>query len=245
MTGLLDRLRGDDPLYGVWCNLPGPVGVELVAGLRPDYVVIDLQHGWASEADLAAMIGAATASGVFPIVRPRYKDFAAIGRALDLGAHGVLVPNLDSVEEVRAVAAACAYPPSGTRSFGPMRALHHEPACLVMVESAAALNAIEDIARLPGVHGLYVGPYDLGLALGVTPGDLDHPAISAAIDRILAASALPVGAHATTGAAAARLRQRGCRILTVASDVSALTTAVRRELHEAGVDAAGSAQTGP
>jgi 4-hydroxy-2-oxoheptanedioate aldolase len=102
-----------------------------------------------------------------------------------------------------------------------------------MVESRAALEAIGGIVRVPGVHGVYVGPFDLGLSLGVTPGDPDEPVLSAAIDDVLAAAMaarLPVGVHAISGAVAARLRGRGCRLVTVGSDTGTLVAGVRADL---------------
>jgi 4-hydroxy-2-oxoheptanedioate aldolase len=227
------RLRGGSPLYGLWSTLPGVLPVELAARSGADYVVVDLQHGAAAEADLPGMLAAVATAGAIPLVRPRSKAFADIGRVLDLGAHGVVVPNVDSVQDAVAAAAACAYPPRGGRSFGVLRPGPAEAACLVMVESRAALAAVADLARVPGVHGLYVGPYDLGLSLGVPPGDVSGTELSAAVDTVLAAAAgpgLPVGVHAATGAVAARLRERGCRLVTAGSDASALAAALAADL---------------
>ena len=232
-TTFLERLRSTEPLYGVWSTIPGPIPVELAARTGVDYVVVDLQHGGATEADLPGMLAAISVAGAYPLVRPRYKDFASIGRVLDLGAAGVVVPNVDSFSDAAAAAAACAYPPRGARSSGQLRAGPEEPACIVMVESGAALDAIAGIVRVSGVHGLYVGPFDLGLSLGATPGDPDDPVLSAAIDGVLAAAAaarLPAGVHATSGTVAARLRGRGCRLITVGSDAGVLTAGIHADL---------------
>src|SRR5664280_2385031 len=137
-VSLRDRLRCAEPLFGVWSTIPGPIAAEVIVGPGVDYVVVDLQHGGAGEADLAGMLAAIAAGGAYPLVRPRSPAFADIGRALDLGAHGVVVPNVDSAEQAVAAAAACAYPPAGTRSFGLLRPGPAEPACLVMVASRAA-----------------------------------------------------------------------------------------------------------
>lgn len=228
-TSFVQRLRGDAPLYGVWSTLPGLLPAELVARTGVDYVVVDGQHGGATESALPGMLVAIEAAGAVPLVRPRYRHFADIGRALDAGAAGVVVPNVDSVQDAVLAAAACAYPPTGNRSFGPFRPGPLQPACIVMIESSAALQVVHEIVRVPGVHGLYVGPFDLGLSLGVEPGDADGPVLSAAIDAVLAAAGtvgLPVGVHATSGAAAARLRRRGCRLVTVGSDAGVLCAGV-------------------
>ena len=240
-VSLRDRLRCAEPLFGVWSTIPGPIAAEVIVGPGVDYVVVDLQHGGAGEADLAGMLAAIAAGGAYPLVRPRSPAFADIGRALDLGAHGVVVPNVDSAEQAVAVAAACAYPPAGTRSFGLLRPGPAEPACIVMVESRAALDAMGDLVRVPGLHGIYVGPFDLGLSLHVTPGDAHEPVLSAAIDTVLAAAEaaeLPAGVHATSGTVAARLRRRGCRLITVGSDAGALTAGITADLAAARADPA-------
>lgn len=234
-----DRLRDRQPLYGVWSTLPGPLAVELLARSAADYVVVDCQHGGATDADLPGMIVAIEAAGTAPLVRPRHRHFADIGRALDAGAAGVIVPNVDSAADAVVVAAACAYPPTGTRSFGQLRPGPQHPACIVMIESAAALAAVADIASVPGVSALYVGPFDLGLSLGVPPGDVDGLELSAAIDTVLAAASavdIPVGVHATTGAVAAGLRRRSCQLITVGSDAGMLAAGLAESLATARAD---------
>lgn len=239
-TQFLHRLdQRTQPLYGAWSTLPGPLPVELLARSGADYVVVDCQHGGATDADLPGMIAAIEAAGAFAFVRPRHRHFADVGRALDAGAGGVIVPNVDSGEDAAAVAAACAYPPAGARSFGQLRPGPTQPACIVMIESAAALAAVTEIVAVPGVSGLYVGPFDLGLSLGVVPGDADDPVLSAAIDTVLSAAdrvGIPVGVHATTGTAAARLRRRGCRLITVGSDAGLLATGLETALAQAAAD---------
>jgi len=238
-TSLRDRLGDPQPLYGVWSTLPNAMAAAVLAGADVDYVVVDLQHGGAGEADLPGMLAAIAAGGAYPLVRPRSQAFADIGRVLDLGAHGVVVPNVDSVAQAEAVAAACAYPPAGTRSWGQLQAGPPDPVCVVQVESQAAVDAVGDLVQVSGISGIYVGPYDLGLSLGVTPGDADEPALSAAIDRVLTAAGaagLPVGVHATSGGSAAALRRRGCRLITVGSDAGALRAGVTADLVAARAD---------
>lgn len=233
------ELLGRQPLYGVWSTLPGPLPVELVARSGADYVVIDCQHGGATDADLPGMTVAVEAAGAAALVRPRHRHFADIGRALDAGAAGVIVPNVDSAADAAAAAAAAAYPPAGTRSFGQLRLGPQQPACIVMIESAAALAAVADIASVPGVSALYVGPFDLGLSLGVPPGDIDGPELSAAIATVLTAAGdvgIPVGVHATNAAVAARLRRRGCQLITVGSDAGVLAAGLAVSLATARAD---------
>src|SRR5215470_5586114 len=93
------RLLGREPLYGAWSVVPSPLSVRLLATAGLDYVVIDLQHGGATEADLPAMTSAIRLAGATPIARVRHAHTADIGRALDLGCDGVIVPNIDSAAQ--------------------------------------------------------------------------------------------------------------------------------------------------
>ena len=112
------RLLAREPLYGAWSVVPSPLSVRLLAAAGLDYVVIDLQHGGATEADLPALTGAIRLAGATPVARVRYASTADIGRALDLGCEGVIVPNVDAAAQAREVASAVRYPPAGHRSAG-------------------------------------------------------------------------------------------------------------------------------
>src|ERR1700742_127937 len=144
------RLVPREPLYGAWTVIPSALGVRPLAAAGLDYVVIDLQHGGATEADLPAMTGAIRLAGATPVARVRHAHPADIGRALDLGCEGVIVPNVDSAAQARQVAGAVRYPPAGYRSAGGVLAAP-DPFCLVMVESAAAMADLEDTVAAAGV----------------------------------------------------------------------------------------------
>src|ERR1700683_5415991 len=179
------RLVVGEPLYGAWSVIPSTLSVRLLAAAGLDYVVIDLQHGGAAEADLPAMTGAIRLAGATPIARVRHAHTADIGRALDLGCEGVIVPNVDSAAQARQVAGAVRYTPAGHRSVGGVLAAA-EPFCLVMAESADALDELDATLAVEGVDGLYVGPGDLSLSLGCVR-DPDHPWSRQAVQRVWAA----------------------------------------------------------
>src|SRR5690349_3890207 len=159
------RLTAREPLYGAWSSIPSPLSVRLLAAAGLDYVVIDLQHGGATEADLPGMTSAIRLAEATPIARVRHAHTADIGRALDLGCEGVIVPNVDSAAQARQVAGAVRYPPTGYRSAGGVLAAR-EPFCLVMAESADAVADLDATLAVDGVDGLYVGPRDLSFSLG-------------------------------------------------------------------------------
>jgi len=228
------RLTAREPLYGAWSVIPSPLSVRLLAAAGLDYVVIDLQHGGATEHDLPAMTDAIRLAGAAPVGRVRHAHPADIGRALDLGCEGVIVPNVDSAAQALEVAGAVRYRPAGYRSVGGVLAAR-DPFCLVMAESAEAVDDLDRTLDIPGVDGIYVGPGDLSLALGCEP-DPDDPVLKPALERIWAACAAagkPVGVHASDGATAGRYREAGCTLLTVTADASAIVRDTAAQLGRA------------
>ena len=203
--------------------IPSALSVRLLAAAGLDYVVIDLQHGGATETDLPAMTSAIRLAGATPVARVRHAHTADIGRPLDLGCEGVIVPNVDSAAQARQVASAVRYPPAGHRSAGGVLAAA-EPFCLVMVESAAALTELDATLAVDGVDGLYVGPRDLSFSVGCEL-DPDDPVLSRALQRVWAACAAagkPVGVHAMEGVTARRYREAGCTLITTVADANAI-----------------------
>ncbi len=217
------RLAALEPLYGAWSVIPSPLSVRALAAAGLDYVVMDLQHGGATETDLPALTSAIRLAGATPIGRVRHAHTADIGRALDLGCEGVIVPNVDSAAQARQAASAVRYPPAGHRSAGGVLAASN-PFCLVMCESADAVAGLDATLAVEGVDGIYVGPRDLSFSLGCAL-DPDDPVLSEALKRIWAACAAagkPVGVHAMDGATARRYREAGCTLITTVADGAAI-----------------------
>ena len=230
-TPFCDRVRGGETVFGGWAVAPTSVSAGLLArGL--DYVVVDLQHGTATEHDLPALTTAIRQAGATPLCRVRHAHPADIGRALDLGCEGVIVPNVESAEQAAAVAGACRFPPDGYRSGGGVMASHLLPLCIVMVESRQAMAELPATLRLAGVDGIYVGPRDLSYSLGC-PLDPDDPVLRPALEKIwadCAAAGKPVGVHATDGATGRVYRDNGCRLVNVVADTMAISRTVASEL---------------
>lgn len=226
------RLRAGQTLYGGWTAIGDAVAVAAMAAAGLDYIVIDLQHGSATEHDLPGLTAAIERAGATPVGRVRHAHPADIGRALDLGCAGVIVPNVDSAEQARAAAGACRYPPAGYRSGGGALAGQEEPFCLIMVESAAAVAELEQTLAVPGVDGIYVGPRDLSYSLGCEP-DPAGSVLRLEFEKIWAACAAagkPVGVHAMDGDTALLYKRNGCRLVTVAADATAITATARSGL---------------
>ena len=165
------------PLIGGWSHLPGGFVAEILGTANFDWCCVDRQHGLIDEADMFDMVRVLDLCGTPPVVRVSNSDTYEIGRALDAGAHGVIVPVVRGVKDAERAADACRFAPEGTRSWATTRSkLHSERpesaadnqriACIVMIETVEALEVLEEIAGLAGVDGLFFGFGDLALAMG-------------------------------------------------------------------------------
>ncbi|MEW6635248.1 MAG: aldolase/citrate lyase family protein [Actinomycetota bacterium] len=234
--------------FGLWSVMPGSFGVEVLAAAGPDYVCVDLQHGLAGHDSMVPMLAAVGAAGAAPIARVLANDAAGITKVLDAGTLGVIVPLVESAEEAARAVAACRYPPRGNRSYGPVRAsvmlgskepeeLDRDVLCFVMVETREGLENIEEIAATPGLDGIYIGPSDLALSLGLPPTlEIEHPEHAAAVERIKKAcrgAGIAAGIHSGSGEWARRHAEAGFDMVTVATDATLLGRAASRELSEA------------
>jgi 4-hydroxy-2-oxoheptanedioate aldolase len=226
------RWSAGRPCHGLWSLLPGAVTGEVLARTGADYVVVDLQHGATAEADLPGIAAAVTAGGSVPLVRTRSPAFADVGRPLDLGARGVVVPNVRDAAHAREVVAACRHAPAGARSIGRLSGGADEPLVVVMVESATALGDLDAVLAVEGLDGVYVGPGDLSLSLGLT-GEEHRAQLRGVLSSVIAravAAGVPVGVHAYSGQEAAGYAAEGATIVTVAVDAVALTGAMTQAL---------------
>jgi 4-hydroxy-2-oxoheptanedioate aldolase len=239
-------VRRRESVIGYWITLDSPVLAERLSGLGYDYVVLDAQHGELDgRAQRAGLTSVDAAGGSVALVRVEANDPTPIGRALDLGAAGVIVPLISSAADAAAAVAATRYPPLGTRSYGPLRSdLRIGPApaeanasvlVLAMIETADGLAHVEEIAATPGLDGIYIGPADLSLGLGASvPGD---PAVADAfadalgrIRRACETNGIVAGIHTAAGAVAAQRLSDGFTVVTVAHDVAHLIDAATTHL---------------
>ena len=163
------------PIWGGWVTGPTLIGPEEFARAGYDYVGFDAQHGYLDDADVASILRRLEHVPITTAVRLPNADAAPIGRVLDAGADAVIIAMIESADEAAAAVAATRYPPAGVRSFGPLRAsLGYDSAALesrvsvfAMIETAAALDNLREICAVGGLSGIYVGPADLALSLGV------------------------------------------------------------------------------
>ena len=218
------RWSDGQPCHGLWNTLPGAVTGEVLARTGADFVVVDLQHGAGAEAELPGVAAAITAAGSVPLVRARSPAFADVGRPLDLGARGVIVPNVRDADHARQVVAACRYAPVGGRSIGRLSGGADQPLVIVMVEAATALDDLDAVLAVEGLDGVYVGPGDLSLSLELTGADrrAELRSVLSSIVTRAGAAGVPAGVHAYSGEEAAGYAAEGATIVTVAVDAVSL-----------------------
>jgi len=230
----LNRWRNQQPSYGAWINLPDIHIAENLGRLGTDWLCFDLQHGLMDYRDLTQLLPAITGLEVTPLVRVAANQPDQIGKVLDAGAHGVIVPMVNSAEDARRAAMACRYPPQGTRSVGPMRdalleglgylaSANGQVACIAMIETEEGLANVEAIAATDGVDALFIGPMDLCYGLGLPPGSFADPAFTAAIERIKAAcqaAGIAAGMFGYSAEMAASSLASGFQFASIGTDIS-------------------------
>ncbi|MGJ3262979.1 MAG: HpcH/HpaI aldolase family protein [Salinarimonas sp.] len=233
------------PTLSAWCGLPEPTIAGLLAAEAFDAVTLDMQHGAVDFREAACAIPLVAARGKPTLVRVPVGGYATAARLLDAGAAGIIAPMIGSVADARAFVAQTKYPPSGARSWGPSAALaltgldtptyfgeaNAQTVALAMIETRAALEAIDDILAVEGLDGIFIGPADLSVALsdgaGVTPAS---PAVDAALDHALArtrAAGKHIGVYAHDASRAAVFRAKGFDLVAACSDTAFLAAGAR------------------
>jgi 4-hydroxy-2-oxoheptanedioate aldolase len=202
---------------GVWAMLGEPRTAAALEHAGFDWLVLDAQHGHFDDRTVRETLTLRREHRVPLLVRTRANDAGLIGRALDAGADGVVVPLVQSAAEAEAAVSAASYPPRGIRSWGPLPGLERvdsptggppAPFVAVMVETAQGLADIEAIARTPGLDLVFVGPFDLSLSLGTTvDGLLGDDGDASVLQRILAACEAAGVAAGAFGASVPRARR--------------------------------------
>jgi 4-hydroxy-2-oxoheptanedioate aldolase len=223
---------GQGAALGGWLTVPSSVSAELMAHAGFDWVCVDLQHGLIDYAQMVHMLQGISSTDTVPLVRVPWNEPGIIGKCLDAGAWGVIVPMVNSAAEAERAVAACRYAPDGHRSYGPVRAntyagagyferANREVLCIVMVETEVAVEHVDEILSVPGVDAVYIGPADLGVTLGLDPApDHEDGRFTEAVERILRSArrhGVVPGIAGNAETAVKRLAQ-GFQLVEVASD---------------------------
>jgi 4-hydroxy-2-oxoheptanedioate aldolase len=231
---------------GGWVSSGGEFALDLYRRAGYDYIAIDCQHTILDESDAAAMLVRAPEGGPAIIVRVSSNGHTPIGRVCDAGADGIIVPLVNTAEEAAAAVAATRYPPQGGRSYGPVRpglpaadltAMAERVSIFVMIETADGLANVEEICAVPGLTGVYVGPADLSIGLGLpVTGAYTTDQLVEPVARIRAAcevNGLILGMHQRDSGTAREWIGRGVRLAPLGGDSALFLSAAAASLADA------------
>ena len=196
------RVLAGETLFGLFLDLGSPFSAEICARAGYDWLVVDLEHGAGTEAGLVGLLQSVEVGGSTAVVRPQSGERLRIGRALDLGAAGIVIPRLESAAEAREAVSFLRYPPAGFRgvalrtrgagmgsvAHGEVHQINERILGIVQIESVGALHEADEIAAIDGVDVLFVGPADLTHSLGL-PGRFDDETYLAALRTVVDACA--------------------------------------------------------
>lgn len=219
------RLRSGEPAIGVWMQIPHAFVAETLAQTGFDFILMEGEHAPISPDALSALLSPAELHGMPVMYRVRWNTVELIKGALDIGVSALMVPMVNSAQE----AAAAKYPPVGRRGIGAMRASNYylddnaylnranaEIPIVLQIETREALQAVDEIAATPGLDALYIGPGNLAMSLGLTPGVL-HPELRKACAKVVEAAGkrkIPVGIDLPSMSFVEPCRDMGFRFMT-------------------------------
>ena len=238
------QLRRGETNFGVTLGMGSPEVAEAVANLGLNFITFDTQHTSLDTETVQTMIQATSYSDTVPVVRVISNDLGLINRALDVGAHAVIIPLVNTKEDAQKAVRSSMYSPKGIRSYGPRRAALRDPdyaatanaevMVIPQIETEMALNNLEDIVTTEGIETVFLGPNDLSLSLGVFR-QYDSPKFLEAVERVVstcqAHNVFP-GLLAPAGPVERSIEQ-GFKLITIGGDLALLTDNLTRILRNA------------
>jgi 4-hydroxy-2-oxoheptanedioate aldolase len=247
-----ESLRSQQVIHGFWSVTGSHPVIDTASSARPDFIVVDTQHGIDLGHVDASLFTVMAGYGVAGLVRVEAIELGRIGRALDLGAAGIVVPLVASADDAARAVHAVRHAPGGGRSYGMQTRrvgpFDEDPYVVIQIETAGAVAEIDAIASLDGVDALYIGPADLGLGLGGKPApdvndvfDGTHERageLTAAFTAVIEAAdahGIAAGLHCGNGSSSARAVSQGFRMTSVAVDLGLIGTGLREQLEAARV----------
>ena len=230
-----------------WCGIPSGFAAEVMAHMGWDSLVVDMQHGIVGYEAMVSMLQGISTTAVTPMVRVPWNTPADIMKSLDAGAYGIICPMVNTRRECETFVGACRYAPRGYRSSGPIRATlyggpdYHAKAddtvlAIAMIETREALDNLDDVLSTPGLDGIYVGPSDLSISLGHSPGlDKTDEFMISALQKIVDGCKrhkVRAGLHTGSSAYAKRMIAMGFQFVTVMGDVRLMNMAGQQVIRE-------------
>ena len=235
------RIEAGETVVNAWLSIPSSYSAEGVGHSGVHSVTVDMQHGMLDFSDALPMLQAISATPATPLVRVPNLDPAQIMRLLDAGAYGVICPMISTPQQAAELVSACRYPPNGKRSFGPSRSLLYggpdyvtkadETVMVIpMIETAEAVERIEDILAVDGIDLIYLGPNDLAFELDGHVG-FPRPKSEMALVHVLDAAnrhGVPAGIFCDSAEEARSRATAGFRFVTPGTDFAHLTRSMRK-----------------
>jgi 2-dehydro-3-deoxyglucarate aldolase len=232
------RLRSGETLFAPLLSLNSPAVAELMAEAGFDWLFIDAEHSTLDTSQMQSLLQAAAPMPC--VIRLASGDDVSIKKALDIGAAGIIVPQVNSADHARSIVQSAKYAPAGQRGLGIGRAnryglkvreymqtANEDTAVIVQAEHRDAVTNIEAIVQVEGVDGVFIGPYDLSASLGL-PGAVTHPDVRAAIERVRTAcqaAGVPIGIFGFTADAVRPYMDNGFTMIVAGVDTVLLGNA--------------------
>lgn len=247
------KLKKDQPIVGTWSIISSPIVVEILALSGFDFLILDMEHGIYDQTALDACIRACEAAGCAPIVRVPGINPSAAQWALDMGAHGIVVPQVEDAASAAMSVGMSKFAPIGSRGYNPFTraAGYAAPSSnqvgklrndfgltSIIIENQTALNELDEILEIENLDVVYVGVYDLSIALGYE-GDTKHPEICRVLDQTIVrvtSAGKTAGLMVRSKEDVAKATKLGARFLVFSVDTSLL--------HEAAKDAVATFRQG-
>ncbi|MGH9358229.1 MAG: HpcH/HpaI aldolase family protein [Terriglobia bacterium] len=231
---LKEKLKKGQPAIGIWNHLRDSFAVEAMAAVGFDWWAVDTEHTPATSADILRIISALEGTKTVPLIRLMNNEQEWFKVALDLGAQGVVVPMIETVDDARRAVSFCRYPPQGLRGFAPIRASRYfldlaeycksandEILLVGMIESLRGVQELDGILKVPGLDAIYVGPGDLSASMG-SLGNWHTTEVQETIQRVISkcvAAGVPCGTLVEGPEEFARWVARGATLMTLGSDM--------------------------
>ena len=199
LNSLKRRLKNGEIVFGPWCVIPSPSIINIIGAAGMDFVIIDMEHGPAGFETAEDMVRAAESENCCPLIRAGQRDESTVLRALDIGAHGLLIPHVESREDAEESVSFSKYYPEGSRGFSPYTRAggygyfgvknhaqkeNEETLIGVILEGNAGIKNIDSILETKNIDLIYIGAYDLSQAMGI-PGQVEHPAIKEEMEKCI------------------------------------------------------------
>ena len=245
-NGIKEAWNNGQTIINGWSSIANTFNAEIMAASGFDSITIDMQHGLVGYQKVVEMLQAISGYNITPMVRVPWNDPSMVMRCLDAGAYGIICPMVNTKEECEKFVTSCRYPPKGNRSFGPIRArmyggddyFHYANDTLLnfaMIETSEAVDNLDKILSVDELDAVYIGPSDLAVTMGYTPGTYQKEVEDCLIYIVETCKSknIKTGIHCPDGKTVKERFDMGYDLGTISADAALLTQASKREIADA------------